>query len=178
MSSERQPGSRTATLTPEQARRVPSHVYPYSAGVYGGLAGGLVMALVGLIYGLISRNGIWYPLNLIAATAIRSWQSAPLAQLQQFSTAGLLVGLAIHLLMSTALGLMFAILLPTLPGSPYLWALLVGPILWASAIFAGLPLINPVMARLVDLPSFAVANIVYSLVLGFWVARTPKIQAR
>ena len=79
--------------------------------------------------------------------------------------------------MALALGLVFAVMLPALPWNPVFWALAVGPVLWATAIFAWLPLINPVMAKYIDLPSFAIANIIYSLVLGFWVIKTPKIAA-
>jgi hypothetical protein len=157
--------------------RIPALVYPYSAGVYGGLLGGLAMIPVALLYGVLSGRGIWYPVNLIAATLIRSWQQASPDQVAQFSVEGLAVGLAIHILMSVGLGLLFAILLPTLPGQPLIWAFLVGPILWSAAVFAGLPLLNPMMARYIDLPSFATANILYSLILGTWVARTPKIPA-
>ncbi len=163
-----------STLADHTLEHVPARVYPYTAGVYGGLAGGLGMIIVGLVYGLLSGHGIWYPLNLIAATVIRSWQHASLAQLEQFSFAGLVVGMAIHILMSIGLGLAFAILLPTLPGPPLVWAFVVGPILWAGAVYAGLPLLNPVMSRLVNLLSFAVAN---SLILGVWVTRTPKRHA-
>ncbi len=157
--------------------RVPEMVYPYSAGVYGGLAGGLAMLPFAIAYGLMSGNGIWYPVNLIAATILHDWQSATPAQLAQFSLAGLIVGLALHILTSTVLGLSFAVVLPTLPGSPVFWAIIVGPLLWAGAMFAGLPLLNPVMARLVDWFSFALANVCYSLILGILVARTPKIRA-
>jgi hypothetical protein len=161
-----------------QVIKVPALVYPYSAGVFGGLWGGLAMIPVALGYGFISGRGIWYPVNMIAATLIRSWQQASVNQLMQFSIAGLVVGLFIHLVMSVLLGLAFAILLPTMPGSPILWALIVGPILWAGAIFAGLPLFNPMMAQYIDWPSFAVANIVFSLVLGGRINRSPKIPAR
>ena len=157
--------------------RVPALVYPYSAGVFGGLWGGVAMIPVALGYGIISGRGIWYPVNLIAAILIRSWQQASVNQLMQFSISGLVVGLSIHLVMAVFLGLAFAILLPTLPGSPILWALIVGPILWSGAIFAGLPLFNPVMAQFIDWPSFAIANIVFSLALGGWVNRSPKVTA-
>lgn len=160
-----------------QTHRVPEMVYPYSAGVFGGLLGGLGMLPFAIAYGLMSGNGVWYPVNLIAATILRNWQPASPAQLAEFSIAGLIVGLALHILMSTILGLSFAVILPTLPGSPIFWAIVVGPILWAGAVFAGLPLLNPVMARLVDLPSFALANLSYGLILGITVARTPKIRA-
>ena len=46
-----------------------------------------------------------------------------------------------------------------------------------GAAYAALPLLNPVMARLVDLPSFAAANVLYALVLGIWVAGTGKVKA-
>ncbi len=157
--------------------RVPEMVYPYSAGIYGGLLGGLGMLPFAIAYGLMSGNGVWYPVNLIAATILRDWQSASPVQLAEFSIAGLIVGLALHIVMSTILGLSFAVILPTLPGSPVFWAIVVGPILWVGAVFAGLPLLNPVMARLVDLPSFALANLSYGLILGITVARTPKIRA-
>ena len=160
-----------------KTRRVPAEVYPYSAGVFGGLVGGVGMIPFGLAYGLLSGHGIWYPVNIIAATIIRTWQQASPAELAQFSVPGLVFGLLIHLAMSMALGLTLGVLLPGLPGTPLLWAFVIGPILWVGAVFAGLPLFNPVMARLVDWPSFALANIAYSLILGIWIARTPKIPA-
>jgi hypothetical protein len=161
-----------------RAERIPATVYPYSAGVIGGLLGGLAMIPVALVYGMLSGRGIWYPVNLIAATLLPQWQQASPAQLAQFRPEGLLIGLLIHLAMSVALGFTFAIMLPALPWTPIFWAFAVGPILWAGAVFAGLPLLNPIMARYIDLPSFAVANIIYSLVLGLWVARTPKTVYR
>ncbi len=161
-----------------RAGRVPAQVYPYTTGIAGGLLAGLAMIPVALIYGLISGNGVWYPVNLIAATLIRSWQHASLAQLMQFNLAGLVVGLALHLLVAVLLGLVFAILLPTFPGNPVAWAFIAGPVLWAGATFTALPLLNPIMAQYINWPSFAIANIIYSLVIGAWVARTPKIPVQ
>lgn len=157
-------------------QRVPTHVYPYATGISGGLLGGLAMILVALIYGIVSGRGVWLPVNLVAAILLRGLQSASMDTLMAFSLPGLVLGLLVHLVMCMGLGLVFAALLPTLPGSPVLWAFIIGPILWAGAIFAGLPLVNPVMAQYVDWLSFAVANIVYCLVLGVWVRRSPKIR--
>lgn len=158
-------------------RRVPETVYPYTAGIYGGLLGGLVMIPVAIAYGLMSGHGIWYPVNLIAATLVRSWQHASPEALAEFNLTGLLLGLVIQIIMSAGLGLLFAIVLPTLPGRPIYWAFLVGPILWFGAVYAALPILNPLMVEHVDLPSFALANILYSLVLGAWIDRTAKIPA-
>lgn len=157
---------------------IPATIYPYAAGIRGGLLGGLAMIPVALAYGLISSHGVFYPVNLIAATLIPAWQRATQAQLELPSLGGLLLGLGIHLLMSVLLGFLFAVMLPALPRSPIFWAFVVGPCLWGGAVFAGLPLLNPVMARLIDLPSFALANILYSLVLGLTVTHAPKILAR
>ncbi len=170
---------RIGPLSPDDdpALGVPEYVYPISAGIYGGLLGGLAMIPFAIAYGLLSGKGIWYPLNLIAATVIRTWQQYAPEQLAAFHISGLIVGLTIHAIMSVGLGAAYATLLPTLPGRPLIWALVVGPMLWFGATFAGLPLLNPVMHNLVDWPSFALANIAYSFVLGMWVARTPKIPA-
>ncbi len=46
---------------------LPLETYPISAGVKGGLAGGAAMAILAAVYGLVSGNGIWYPMNLLVA---------------------------------------------------------------------------------------------------------------
>jgi hypothetical protein len=46
---------------------LPLEIYPVSAGVKGGLAGSVAMAFTAMLYGLVSGNGIWYPVNLLAA---------------------------------------------------------------------------------------------------------------
>ncbi len=164
------------TIVDHDVRHIPEAIYPYSSGVRGGLLGGLAMIPVALIYGLISGRGIWYPVNLIAATLILAWQQTTVAQLVQFYWNGLIVGMLIHLCMSVLLGLIFAIMMPALPRSPIFWAFVIGPVLWAGAVYAGLPLLNPIMAQYIDLPSFAIANIAYSLVLGIVVTRTQKVN--
>ncbi len=174
--------NQSSTIVPKTSegyasRRVPAMVYPYVAGIYGGLLGGLTMVPVALAYGLVSGHGVWYPVNLIAATLVRPWQQAGPVQLAEFSFPGLFLGLAIHIAVAAGLGLVFAVLSPTLPGHPLPWTFLVGPILWFGAVYAALPLLNPVMARYIDLTSFAIANVLYSVILGLWMAHTPKIPA-
>lgn len=156
---------------------VPTHVYPYTAGLVGGALGGAAMAIPALAYGFLSGNGPWYPLNLVAATVMRGMQNLPPQALAQFNLAAAVVGVAIHLIVATAIGLLFAVLLPTLPGRPLLWALLIGPLLWFGGTLIVLPQINPVMSNLLDWPSFGIANIVYGLVMGYWVAQTPRVHA-
>jgi len=171
------PSDADSIYKPSPELSVPAMVYPYKAGVIGGAMGGLVMIGIAAIYGLSSGHGLWLPVNLIGATVVRDLQVASLDQLSAFNAAALLMGLVLHMVMSIGLGLIFAMLLPTLPGSPVLWALLIGPLLWALASVLILPFLNPVMAEYVDHTSFFGAHVIYSLVLGWWISRTPKVRA-
>jgi hypothetical protein len=153
----------------------PAEVYPYTAGVVGGLLGGAFMILPALAYGFISGRGPWYPVNLVAATALPYLQTMTPEQIARFDPAALVVGLVTHLIVATSLGLVFAVLLPTLPGRPPIWALIVGPLLWLGATLLVLPQVNPAMSRFLDWPSFGLANIGYGLVMGFWVEGTPRV---
>src|ERR1043166_5910508 len=52
--------------------RLPLKIYPYSAGIRGGLVGGAAMAILAILYGLIGHKSIWYPVNLLAAADRKS----------------------------------------------------------------------------------------------------------
>jgi len=156
---------------------IPSHVYPLRAGVTGGLLGGAAMAVAAMIYGGLWRGSPWLPINVVAATFLRDLQAAGPDQLAAFHANALFLGGIMHLLLSLSLGVLFVLLLPTLPGTPVFWAITVGPLLWVVATVITLPLINPLGARIIDWPSFIVAHLAYGLVLGFKVVRTPKVRA-
>jgi hypothetical protein len=173
--SQTDPESPSAPAAAEELS-VPAWVYPYRAGVIGGALGGIAMTAVAVLYGFSSGRGVWLPVNLIGATIVRELQIAPPEQLSAFNPIALIVGLTLHMALSIGLGFVFALLLPTFPGSPLLWAIIIGPLLWALASILILPLLNPVMAQNVDRLSFFVAHVVYSIVLGWWVARTPRIH--
>ena len=133
------------------------------------------MAAVAMVTVPFIGRGLWFPINLVAAAILRNLQTASPEALGQFMPLAFLVGLIVHLLLSTLIGVLFALLLPTLPGPAFLWSLITGPVLWAIVQFVVLPLINPVMSRYVHPLSFVIAHILYSLVLGWWVVRYPKV---
>jgi len=54
---------------------LPLEVYPISAGIRGGFAGGVVMVGLAAMYGILSGNGIWYPMNLLVV-GLFSWARA------------------------------------------------------------------------------------------------------
>lgn len=142
---------------------VPTRVYPYRVGLTGGTLGGLAMVAVAIAYGILSGRGVWLPVNLIGATLIRDLQTASPETLSAFNLAALVAGLLLHAVMSVGLGLLFAVLLPTLPGPAIIWSLTVGPMLWIVASVLALPLINPLMAKHVDGGSFLVAHVAYGI---------------
>jgi uncharacterized membrane protein YagU involved in acid resistance len=152
----------------------PTEIYPYQAGIGGGIIGGAAMAAVGIITGILIGRGPWYPINLLAATAVRSFQSLSPEQLSEFSLSGLFVGGILHLTISIAIGLLFSILLPMFPGHPVGWSLIAGGVLWVFADVVLLLPLNPVMSRQVDVPSFIIAHLIYTIILGLWVSRYEK----
>jgi hypothetical protein len=141
----------------------------------GGLLGGAAVALVGLAYGILSGN-TWLPINAVAATVLRDLQTQTAGQLAQFNLAALLVGTILHATMSASLGMLFALILPGLPGRPLYWGPVIGPLLWAAAIVAALPIMNPVMAANVEWISFGLGHVLYGLILGWWIDRTPLMH--
>ncbi|MFN8596184.1 MAG: hypothetical protein U0559_08375 [Anaerolineae bacterium] len=156
---------------------VPSHVYPVRAGVIGGAVGGVAMAAVAMVYGAVWRGSPWLPINVVAATLLRDLQTASPTELAQFNANALMIGGVMHVILSIGLGALFALLLPTMPGSPIGWALTVGPLLWVIATVITLPLVNPLGANVIDWPSFIAAHMAYGLVMGLYVAHTPKVPA-
>jgi hypothetical protein len=161
----------------EEEHVVPKEVYPYSAGLTGGFLGGVAMAVVAMLSGILMGKGPWYPLNLVGATIVRPMLNAPEETLAQFDLSLLALGFILHIQLSLGIGLLFTLLLPTLPGPPLAWSIVLGPLLWFWAQFVFLPVINPRIAQEASWLSFLIAHLVYALVLGWWVQRTPKIRA-
>ncbi len=161
---------------PGHRLRVPAEIYPYSAGLKGGLIGGAMMALTALIYGQISGHGIWYPVNLLAAMVLPSFNEMAPDDLDKFHLSGLIVGTVIHLVTSVIVGLFFGVILPMCPRWPLLWGGLVAPLLWSGFIYGFMGVLNPVMNERVDWPWFFVSQFAFGITLGFVVMRSTKVQ--
>ncbi len=154
---------------PGHRLQLPEKVHPISAGVRGGVLGGLVMPLPALAWGLFSGHGIWYPVNLLAGMAVPGISTDP-AYLEQFHLPLFLLGILIHAAMSVVFGLLYGVLLPTLPylPRPLAWAALLMPVLWTAVSFAVMGFVNPLLQRGVDWPWFIVSQFVYGLGVA-WV---------
>jgi len=151
---------------------LPLESYPISSGIKGGLAGGVAMALLAMAYGVVNQTSIWYAVNLLAAGVFPEAAAATTADLAAFSPTAFLVALAIHVLMSLLVGLLYGAMLPMLPRRPILLGGIVAPIVWSGLIVGVLGVVNPVLDRRVDWPWFVLSQIGFGLVAGSIVSRS------
>ena len=155
---------------------LPLEIYPVSAGVKGGLAGSVVMAALAMLYGLISGNGIWYPVNLLVAGFFPGAVHATTAQIAQFRLSALLIAIIIHLLTSVLVGLLYGVMLPMFPRRPILLGGLIAPIMWTGLLYTTLDIINPVMNQRIDWLWFVLSQVGFGIVAGLVVSRQQRVR--
>lgn len=156
---------------------VPEQYHPYTAGFIGGIFGGIGMAVVACAYGAIFQHSIWYPINLMAAVAMSSLANADVTQLRLFSSAGFVVALIGHGVISLLVGLLYAVLLPMLPSRfAAFWGSLLAPLLWTALISASLSLINPALNERIDWIWFIASQVAFGMVTGYVVAHTKMVE--
>jgi hypothetical protein len=155
--------------------RIPVEVQPISAGVRGGIVGGAAMALVALAYGAVFQHSLWYPVNLLSAVAMPEMAQASLTELRAFNLSALIIGIVAHGLISVLAGLLYAVILPMLPGRHVFWGGLVAPLLWSGGLWAVLGVINPVLNARVDWTWFVVSQIAFGLAAGYVVSRAHPV---
>ena len=155
--------------------RLPTEIYPYSAGVRGGIVGGIAMAILAVLYGVLFHGSIWYPINLLAAGTMASLASADPAALMRFNGTALAVATAIHAIMSVLVGLLYGVLLPMWPKRPILFGGIVVPLLWSALIWASLRIVNPTLNARIDWPWFVASQIAFGIAAGLVVSRSETI---
>lgn len=156
---------------------IPVKVHPYSAGLIAGIFGGVGMAIIACLYGVIAYRSIWYPINLLAAVALPSLAEAGPATLKTFSSAGLVMALIIHGIISLLVGLLYAALLPMMPSRfTEFWGSFLAPVLWTALIASTLDLINPALNARIDWFWFIASQIAFGLITGYIVAHSKKVE--
>jgi len=155
---------------------LPLEIYPVSAGVKGGLAGSAAMAVTAMLYGALSRNGIWYPVNLLAAGFLPPAMTDTVAKLSAFNPNTLLIAATIHLITSLLVGLLYGAMLPMLPRRPELLGGLVAPLMWTGLIYSILGIVNPVLNQRIDWFWFVASQVAFGVVAGIVVARQERIR--
>jgi hypothetical protein len=162
----------------EELRRawLPLEIHPISAGIKGGLAGSVAMAVLAMLYGIVSQNGIWYPINLLVAGFLPASMTETTAQLAAFHLGVLLIAIPIHLIVSLLVGLLYGAMLPMLPRRPILLGGFIAPIMWSGLIYGILGIVNPVLNQRIHWTWFVISQMGFGIVAGIVVSRTQKIR--
>jgi len=156
--------------------RLPLQIYPYSAGVRGGLVGGAVMAVLAILYGLIGHKSIWYPINLLAAAGSAQISAMTYNQLLEFSATGLVLATIIHVAGSALVGLLYGVTLPMFPRRPMLLGGILAPVFWSGMLYGEMGIINPVLQQRIDWKWFMASQFAFGLVAGFVVSRNERVS--
>jgi hypothetical protein len=157
---------------------LPLEIYPVSAGIRGGLAGSVAMAALACLYGLLRQRSIWYPINLLAATASAQSFHFDRASLSTFHATSLSLAVVIHLITSLLVGLLYGAMLPMFPRRPILLGGVIAPVLWTGLLHSILGLINPMLDALIDWPWFIASQFAFGIVAGLVVARQERLRTR
>lgn len=162
-------------IPPELHRpRLPLEIYPISAGVKGGLAGSVVMAVLAMIYGIASKHGIWYPINLLAAGFFPARNTT--AQIAAFHWDALVIAAAVHLVTSLIVGLLYGATLPMFPRRPVLLGGFVAPLMWSGLLHSILGMVDPVLNLRIDWFWFVLSQVGFGIVAGIVVSRQVRVR--
>jgi len=175
VSTNRQEVAEVHRITGQRHRAIlPIEIYPFSAGIKGGLGGGVVMTLVAVIWGLLTRHGIWYPLNLLAAGFFP--ERATKAQLAAFHWDSLIIGETIVIFATVLIGLLYGAILPMLPRHPVFLAGAVVPVFGSALTYSILGTVNPIFSERIDWPWFIVSQIAFGTTAGIIVSRIERLR--
>jgi hypothetical protein len=162
-------------IAPELVRAwLPLRTYPVSAGVKGGWAGAVAMAVLACAYGLLKQGSIWYPINLLAATAYAQSMRLGPAQLNSFHFDSFAIALGLHAIGSTLVGLLYGAMLPMFARRPIVLGGLIAPVLWSGLLYSMLNLLNPLLASRIDWFWFIASQIAFGAVAGLVVVRQER----
>lgn len=156
--------------------RLPTHVFPLSAGIRGGIAGGIAMALTAEVFGILAFGSFWYPINLLAAAAMPSLATADTSVLIHFDGTALGIAILIHGILSLLMGLLYAVILPIFAKHPVIFGGVLAPLLWTGLLSTGLGAINPALADRIAWEWFAASQIAFGLTAGFVISKMERIE--
>ena len=166
-------------IAPDLPRALlPLETYPVSAGIKGGLAGSVAMAVLACLYGFLKQRSIWYPINLLAATASAQSFHFGMTSLSTFHLSSFSLAVVIHLLTSLLVGLLYGAMLPMFPRRPILLGGVIAPILWTGLLRSILGLINPLLDARIDWTWFIASQFAFGIVAGLVVVRQERVRTR
>jgi len=163
----------------EQVRAwLPVHTYPVSSGIKGGWAGSVAMAALACAYGVLKAGSVWYPINLLASVVYAQSVKLGPAELLTFHADSFAIAVVLHGLGSTLVGILYGAMLPMLPRRPIVLGGLIAPVLWSSALYSILGLVNPVLQSRIDWLWFIASQVAFGIVAGLVVVRQTRRPTR
>src|SRR5262249_10655663 len=102
-------------------------------------------------------------------------------QLKQFNLAYTIVAVLIHATFSVGFGLLYGVVLPTMPkvpGGPVLWGGLLMPLVWTGASYAVMGVVNPALPVHVEWRWFLFSQFVYGMAMAVVVFRSQKVTVQ
>ena len=153
---------------------LPLEIYPVSSGIKGGLAGSVVMAVLAMAYGIASHHGIWYPINLLAAGFFPARNTT--AQIAAFHWDSFIIAVAVHLVTSLIVGLLYGAMLPMFPRRPILLGGVVAPLLWSGLLHSILGIVDPLLNQRIDWFWFVLSQVGFGIVAGIVVSRQERVR--
>ena len=150
---------------------------PVQSGLLGGLVGGLVMPIPAMLWGLATRHGVWYPVNLLAGMVTPRMSELPLFELESFRLEWFMAALTIHAALSAAFGIVYGLLIPRLKPipAPLAWGGMLLPLLWTATSYALMGVVNPVLREHVEWPWYIVSQFVFGIAAAVVVVRSEKV---
>jgi hypothetical protein len=94
--------------------QLPLKIYPYSAGIKGGIAGGVAMAVLAVVHGVLAHGSPWYTINILAATAMAKLATADVATLCTFNATAFIIATVMHALVSLLVWVSLNVINPVL----------------------------------------------------------------
>jgi len=88
------------------------------------------------------------------------------------------IALFLHVLVSTAVGLLYGAMLPMFARRPILLGGLIGPVLWSGLLYSMLSLLNPLLESRIDWFWFMASQVAFGVVAGIVVVRQPQEPTR
>ncbi len=134
------------------------------------------MAGVACSYGIVAHGSPWLPINLLAGALLPGVGEGGFDQLLAFRGTNFAVATLMHLTLSPLVGLVYAAMLPMLPGRPLLWGGVVAPLAWTALSWPALDLLDPALAVHVSWPWFIASQIAFGLAAGLVIARVEPIE--
>lgn len=155
--------------------RLPVEMQPYSSGLRGGAAGAIAMAAVAMLYGVIAEGSLFYPINLLASSTLPSMNLADAAMLRSFHAGAFGIATLMHLGLSLLVGLVYAALLPTLPGRTWLWGGVIAPLAWSGVAWVSLGVVAPALNDHIQWTWFIASQVAFGLTAGWVISRIEPV---